>query len=128
MDCSRFRERLEAFRAGRLDAAAAAEVAAHRDTCPDCARLARGQARPPRLVAAGFLGAFAASVFTLIYTGLHVRDAPVEGEETPGRAAGPEREPPAAGAEPAGAAAAAGDDTKPAEEGEDEPAAAHNGR
>lgn len=75
MDCERFREQLDACRAGRLDAEAARAHAAHAAECADCARHARARGRPPRLVTAGFLGAFAASILTLIYTGLKVREA-----------------------------------------------------
>lgn len=75
LDCERFREQLDARRAGRLDAETARAHAAHAAECADCARRASAPGRPPRLIAAGFLGAFAASIFTMIYTGLKVREA-----------------------------------------------------
>lgn len=75
LDCAGFRERIDDYRAGRLDGEAARALAAHAADCGDCARRLGPRGRPPRLVAAGFIGAFAASILTLIYTGLKVREA-----------------------------------------------------
>lgn len=74
MNCEHFRDALAELAAGRLGADAERELEAHRAACADCAALARRRRRPPRLVAFAFLGAFAASILTLIYTGLNVRD------------------------------------------------------
>lgn len=75
--------------------------------------------RPPHLIAAGFVAAFAASVFTLIYTGLMV------GPPTREEAGPPEVEGGRAGAPgyPEGAAAGGRDETdgEAAREGESEP-------
>ncbi len=90
MNCEAFRARLADFVTGRLDADARREFVAHIDACAECAEVLRRRRRPPRLVAAGFVGAFAASVFTLIYTGLNVGDvqraddAPAARAERPG--------------------------------------------
>ncbi len=89
MNCDDFRAGLAAYRAGGLEPDERRALEAHRAACADCERYARKSGRPPRLVALGFVGAFAASILTLIYTGLNVRDRePVESAEpAPPRAA-----------------------------------------
>lgn len=86
MDCETFRAELDDLRSGRLDAEATSELRAHVAGCADCEAFAKRRGRPPRLVAAGFLGAFAASIATLIYTGLNVREPGPEADAEPARA------------------------------------------
>ncbi len=124
LDCEGFRERLDDYAAGRLDAGARAGLDAHRAACAECAALVSGRARPPRLVAAGFLAAFAASVLTLIYTGLSVRGVESADEaESAAAAAGSERTR-SAEREPSAAGGTGDERSDPAEPPAGEPAEA----
>ncbi|HLF12443.1 MAG TPA: zf-HC2 domain-containing protein [Gammaproteobacteria bacterium] len=101
MTCTRIESELHAFIDGELDAARRRVLERHVGECPSCTKLleeakaarrapgvppveraavragqtpANGRpGRPPRLVAAGFLGAFATSILTVVFTGLWVR-------------------------------------------------------
>jgi hypothetical protein len=102
MNCERHQANVDAYLDAELDPRLDAEFEAHAEGCVDCGRRlaqarrlsnalaaypaasprqgffdqalaeARKRQRPPRVIAAGFVAAFAASILTLIYTGLMV--------------------------------------------------------
>lgn len=102
MNCEQHQTSLNSYLDKALDAQRAAEFEAHAAQCQDCGRrlaqarritrapaadtvagpgegttqraltVAHKPQRPPRIVAAGFVAAFSASILTLIYTGLMV--------------------------------------------------------